>query len=238
MHHMAPGQINRNSKLGCLIALRQQGFYPSVVIDVGAQTGTGDLYHAFPDARHLMIEPVEEHRETLQKIASRLKNAEVVIAAAAAVSGETWLTVSDNARYAQMSDSGEADGLLRNVRKIPCAAVDDLCSARALTGPFVVKIDVDGRELDVLHGMTHTLAHTECVISEAVLFGDDPNTFYGIIEFMGARDFVVYDIVEPLYRPFDFALWQVDLVFVKRAGKFRRFHDYAEEAGMQQLANR
>lgn len=236
---MAAGQIIRNSKLGCLISLRRQGFYPAVVIDVGAQTGTEDLYRAFPDARHLMIEPVEEHRGALMEIASKLKEAEIVIAAASSVSGETYLHVSDNARYAQMSDSREPEeGTLRNVRKIACTTVDDLCRKRALKGPFVVKIDVDGREMDVLQGMTDVLEKTECLISETVFFGDDPNTFYAVLEFMKSRDFVVYDIVEPLYRPVDFALWQVDTVFVKRQGRFRRFHEYADAAGMTQLTGR
>jgi hypothetical protein len=42
--------VNRNTKLGCLMAMRNQGFHPAVVLDVGAQTGTDALYRAFPTA--------------------------------------------------------------------------------------------------------------------------------------------------------------------------------------------
>ena len=41
---------------------------------------------------------------------------------------------------------------------------------------------------------------------------------------------MIYDIVEPVYRPVDMALWQVDTVFVRRDGPFRRFEGFADEA--------
>lgn len=232
---MAAGQIIRNSKLGCLVSMRRQGFCPAVVIDVGAQTGTDALYLAFPNAKHLMIEPVAEHRASLMKLAARLKDAEVITVAAGSVSGETQLHVSENARYAHTSDSAEPEGNLPEVRKIACTTIDDLCRSRSLNGPFLVKIDVDGRESDVLQGMTNVLHETECVIVETIFFGDGPNNFYRVVDFMKHRDFVVYDIVEPLYRPVDFALWQVDTIFVKRQGGFRKLHEYADETGMRQL---
>jgi len=47
--------------------------------------------------------------------------------------------------------------------------------------------------------------------------------------------FIIYDIVEPLYRPVDFALWQVDTIFVKKDGKFRQFQGYANEATMKHI---
>jgi FkbM family methyltransferase len=220
-------QVNRNSKLGCLIIMRQQGFYPSVVIDVGAQTGTADLYQAFPDALHLMIEPVAEHKAALTRLAAMLRNAEVIIAAAAARSGETHLLVSDNKLYSEISDRAEPVSDLTEVRTVPCVAIDDLCRSRALKGPYLAKIDVDGRELDVLEGMSDTLKDTECVIVETVFFGDGKNNFYRVVDYMNTFDLVIYDIVEPLYRQFDKALWQTDTIFVKRTGRFRQFHEYS-----------
>lgn len=57
------------------------GFSPATVIDVGVASGTPALYTRFPNARHLLIEPLEEFEERLQTICSRY-DAEYVLAAA------------------------------------------------------------------------------------------------------------------------------------------------------------
>lgn len=233
---MELAQVSRNSKLGSLITLRNQGFHPAVVIDVGAQTGTNALYQAFPDAIHLMIEPVVENEAALMLIASRLRDATVVIAAAGATSGETYLHVSPNTRYSSISSSAEPAGNRRDVRTIACISVDDLCQRRSLGGPFLIKIDVDGKELDVLTGCVESLKDTECAIVETVFFGDGTNNFYRVVEFMNKLGFVIYDIVELLYRPLDSALWQVDTVFVKRDGPYRQVKGYADPATMKRIA--
>lgn len=228
--------VNRNSKLGCLLAMRNLGFNPAVVIDVGAQTGTEALFRVFPAAKHLMIEPVEENKAVLLQIASQLNDAEVLIAAADSASGESFLHVSPNFRYAAISDSATPKGNRQDVRRISCVAVDDLSQSRSLKGPFLIKIDVDGKELDVLKGCAKTLERTECVIVETVFFGEGANNFYRVTEFMHDRGFVIYDIVEPVYRPIDLALWQVDTIFVNRDGPFRQVQRFADKAAMSALA--
>ena len=214
--------------------MRNLGFNPSVVIDVGAQVGTDALYQAFPFARHIMIEPVEEHKENLMKLASCLKNAEVVIAAAYSRSGETYLSLSDNFNYSNIIDD-DSGGDYTSTRKIPCITIDDLCVDRQLNGPYLIKIDVDDKELEVLKGMTETLKYSECVIVETIFFGEGPNYFFTVVEFMKNHGFVIYDMVELVYRPLDLALWQVDTIFVKKNGQFRKFDTYGDEATMDKI---
>lgn len=233
---MQQERVTRNSKLGCLLAMRTLGFNPAVIFDIGAQTGTEALFRVFPAAKHLMIEPVAENEAVLLQIASQLKDAEVLIAAADSTSGEAYLHVSPNARFATASNDKEPKGNRQDVRCISCVAVDDLCQSRSLTGPFLIKIDVDGKELDVLEGCINTLEDTECAIVETVFFGDGANNFHRVVEFMQDQGFVVYDIVEPVYRPSDMALWQVDTVFVKRDSRFRQEHSFADKARLDALA--
>jgi len=234
---MQQGKVNRNSKLGCLLAMRNMGFNPAVVIDVGAQTGTEALFRVFPTAKLLMIEPVAENEPTLLQLASQLKDAEVLIAAADSASGEAFLHVSPNTRYATISDNADPKGIRQDVRKISCIAVDDLCQSRSLEGPFLIKIDVDGKELDVLMGCANTLEKTECAIIETIFFREDANNFYRVVEFMQGCGFVIYDIVEPVYRPIDMALWQVDTIFVKRDGPFRQVERFADKTAMNTIAS-
>src|SRR4029077_806965 len=46
-----------------------------------------------------------------------------------------------------------------------------LCSDSNFVGPYLMKVDVQGAELQVLAGATHTLQQTEVVILEVTLFG-------------------------------------------------------------------
>jgi len=154
---MSTIQVPRNSKVGCLAVLHNQGFSPSTVIDVGAQVGTDALYKIFPNATHIMIEPVEENKEALLEVASTLEQAQIIIAAASYKSGETYLSVSKNIKYSHIVEDDNSKENNSELRKINCIAIDDLRNARSLKSPFLVKIDIDGEELNVLKGMNSTL---------------------------------------------------------------------------------
>jgi hypothetical protein len=83
----------------------------------------------------------------------------------------------------------------------------------------------------VLLGATETLGRTEMVILETSFFPffEGGLEFQEVIARMHARGFVVYDIVEPLYRPLDGALAQADVVFVPAASSLRDEVAYAAE---------
>jgi hypothetical protein len=53
--------------------------------------------------------------------------------------------------------------------------------------------------------------------------------FEEVIEYMKSKGFVCYDILSFLYRPYDGALSQMDVVFVKENGIFRTFLGYATQ---------
>ena len=112
---------------------------------------------------------------------------------------------------------------------MPAITLDGLCRERDLQGPFLIKVDVQGAELDALEGATQILEHTEYIILEVSLFKFFINgpQFYDVIVFMKERGFVVYDMLGYNYRLLDGAMSQADLVFVKEKGMFRKYHFYA-----------
>src|SRR5947209_561050 len=55
-------------------------------------------------------------------------------------------------------------------RPVPVLRLDDIAAERALAGPFVVKVDVEGGELEVLSGALDVLRATELVLLEVSLF--------------------------------------------------------------------
>lgn len=66
-------QVTRNSMQGSLIEVKQLGFEPRTVIDVGACLGTFELYETFPESRLILIETVAENAPILRKFAVTIK---------------------------------------------------------------------------------------------------------------------------------------------------------------------
>jgi FkbM family methyltransferase len=226
-------QISRSSKRGSLYTIRNLGFYPKVVIDVGAQVGTFELYEAFPQSKHLLIEPVQEHKPHLLNICRQLPDAEVIIAAATAVSGTVKLSVTPNLQYASIVKTA-VEKEEETYRSVQAITLDDVCRERNLQGPYLIKIDVDGQEVDVLKGAAHILNETEYLIVESTLF----HQIYDVVDMLRVHNFVMYDIVDNMYRPIDMALWQVDIAFVKKEGQFRQHKSFGTAETMQKLSTR
>ena len=218
-------EIPRNTMSGSLLLAKNSGFEPKTVIDVGAALGTFNLYETFPEARHLLIEPIAENEPYLAKICRKLKSAEYIIAAATKESGVFTLKISPDMLHSSISEGVNADSQNPYLRNIPAITLNEICRERNLPGPYLIKVDVDGQELDVLAGATQILQQTEYITVEVCLLAQ----MYDIIHFMKSQGFVAYDIVDLGYRPSDGALWQVDMAFVKEFGQFRRDTSYVAQ---------
>ena len=210
---------NRHSMTGALTNIRAIGFVPNTVIDVGAALGTFCLYETFPEAHHFLLEPIAENVPYLEKICNSLESAEYMIAAATREPGEITLDVSPNLIHSSIIEdrSSQAQRKITEARTIVGISLDKLCQTKQLVPPYLVKIDVDGKEVTVLEGAVKTLEHTEYVIIECSLFGQ----IHDVINFMTRHNFVIYDIVDLVPRHLDGALWQCDIAFVKADGAFR-----------------
>lgn len=219
--------------------LKRLGFKPQTVIDVGVAIGTIELYKAFPDATHLLIEPVKEFEEALKEIARKFK-AEYVIAAAGAKPGTVSLNVHPVLFASSIFHESEGSHVDGAPREVPAVTIDDLCREKNLRGPYLIKADVHGAELLVLEGAKSVLEDAEIVILETHLFQffiDGPQ-FFDIVNYMKNHGFCVYDIFGQHYRPLDGALGSLDLVFAKENGQFRKFHFYATRDQRDELTNR
>lgn len=219
----------RASLAGALEQIRRLGFSPTTVLDVGAGAGTPPLYAAFPSARHVLFEPIAEQETALQTLQKQYPGMEYVRAAAGARSGRALINVHTDHLHGssllkeQLSDF---DGV---EREIDIVTIDETCARLNCAGPFLIKLDTQGAELEALRGATQTLAAAEYVLMEVSFF-----EFYkgsplaaDVIAFMQERGFAIYDMLGKNYRPLDGALAQADLAFVKRDGQFRKSNLYA-----------
>lgn len=80
---------------------------------------------------------------------------------------------------------------------------------------------MSARKTEVIGGAESLFSPDNIFVIEATLLGFNPR-FGKIIDWFYPRGFVVFDIIDSLYRPFDDALWQVDLVFIHQDNPIRR----------------
>ncbi|MGI9433236.1 MAG: FkbM family methyltransferase [Geminicoccaceae bacterium] len=199
------------------------GFDPAVCIDVGAAAGTETFYQAFPKALHIAFEPLPDFHD---KLAERLKGLhhEIHHCALMEENGELEILRTEHNLFGSSMMHRREAGNPRLV-KVPVRRLDDVMSRHDLSGQILLKTDCQGADLLVIKGGEATLNAADVVIMETSFFpfwGDHHPVFFEIVSYMNERGFVVYDILDGLFRPSDHALGQVDLVFVKKDGFLRR----------------
>ena len=104
--------------------------------------------------------------------------------------------------------------------------MDDLTAGAAHPG-IVLKIDVDGPELAVRNGSRRTLAEpiARSLSRRRCSIRSDRGTARSSSS-LASFAYECFDILEPIYRTSDAALWQVDLLFVKRGSALRSVRRY------------
>jgi len=229
----------RDSSLGVLQQCKNLGLLFETVIDVGAAYGQFSLqcYNIFPDAKYILVEPLEEYKPSLEKVSQSIPNAEFFLAAAAAEPGEIMINVHPDLVGSSIYLEDEDSNVNGVPRAVPVITLDRFIKDGKMRAPFLIKIDVQGAELDVLLGAEQILRATEFIILEVSLFEffKGRPQLHDIVAFMKSKRFVAYDIFGLQYRSLDNALSQVDIVFVKEVGLLRKHHFYAtrEQRGEQ-----
>ena len=93
--------------------------------------------------------------------------------------------------------------------------------------PYLLKIDVDGSELEVLAGAVDTLPFCSCVVVECTV-GADVTTMMQLLNFFNLHNFSLWDIVDLSYCQDH--MWQVDIVLVNNNSNIERLH-FQDNAG-------
>jgi FkbM family methyltransferase len=216
--------------VGALVRLSQAGIQVRTVLDIGAALGdwTQLCAGAFPDAAYVLVEPLEEFRPALDSTLRRVEGV-VVQAAAASASGHGTLHVHRDLVGSSLLREREGPTVDGEPRTVPTTTIDNLVVRHHLEPPFLLKLDVQGAELDVLSSARNTLELASAVVVEVSFF----SFYFGgarfdeLISLMRASGLVVYDLENLSRRPLDGALSQADVVFVREDSPARQEHVYA-----------
>ena len=207
--------------------VRARGFRPRGILDVGANRGRWTLLalSIFPDAEVVMVEPQEEMRPILEAICAGRRRVELICAGAGKEAEQLVQTIWDDLDGSSFLPPVN-EGQLRNgkQRLTQMVTIDGILDQRSSIVPDLVKLDIQGFELEALKGAASLFGRTELFILETSLFPFMPGmpTFPDCVQFMHERGYDLYDVAGYLRRPYDGALGQVDLAFARSGGKLRR----------------
>jgi FkbM family methyltransferase len=206
--------------------ITKRGIHIGTVIDVGASNGSWSeiCMRHLSSSEYLLLEAQTCHTRDLETFCQQHPNARYVLAAAGNEDG-----------FCYFDDGDPFGGLASNSAtnscktKLPMNRLDTLMKTEKLKGPFLMKLDTHGFELQIIQGAEELLQQTELAIIEAYVFrlNDKALLFHELCVEMDKRGFQVVDFSEPMWRSTDMALWQWDLFFVKKKNPVFLSNSYA-----------
>jgi FkbM family methyltransferase len=200
---------------GFLHRLKRQAFSFRTVVDVGASNGmwSMELLPLFPGLEYFLIEAQPGHEPALQAFVAENPGSRYIIAAAADRPGTLHFHAGDLfGGLASHRPFAEHDV------QVPAITLDGAMQDHQLNGPFLLKLDTHGFELEILSGAERLLARTEVAVIEVynhdMAFGN--RRFPEMCLEMERRGFRCIDCFDLLYRPHDGSFWQMDLAFARQ----------------------
>lgn len=195
--------------------MKARGLNPGVVLDVGAAHGdwTASCQRIFPDAHFIMLEPLPDYVAELSALV-RPGRIEYVRAAAGRTEDELPLLVPEEPGGSSfLAASRKHDTFFKRSVTVP---VVPLSSLDIPPGPTLLKLDVQGYELEVLAGAAPMLDQVEVIIAECSLypFQQDIPLIHEVVQHVAELGYRVYDTADAFRWPSG-TLAQLDLVFVR-----------------------
>ena len=138
----------------------------ATVIDVGVLDGTPELYEAFPASHHVLIEPISSYETACRKWLRTLRGEYHCVAAGARDGSLRFNVCKDKIQVSSATKQLNARPDSYDTRSVPVRRLDTLLKRAQWEQPFIIKIDTDGFELEVIKGSEETLKRTTFVIAE------------------------------------------------------------------------
>ena len=169
----------------------------------------------WPKAQFFMIDPLRQSEPALQKICADPRF-HYQLVAVGSKPGELAMNVTPDPDGSSLLEFENSDPTGRQM--VPVDTLDRLLAAGKIEPPQLVKLDVQGYELQALEGGSKLFESAEVFIIESNLFEFMPGCprIHQLVQFMADRGFYTFDFAGFLRRPFENDLGQVDIVFVRQ----------------------
>ena len=195
-----------------LLARARERVTPTTIIDIGASNGCWSLmaYPHWPKARYFLIEANPVFKSNLRAVCENNPAFDYVVALAGASDGMATCHFNKDNPFQGIVLGDSPDGEV-----VESTTVDNQVRKKNLAGPYLLKFDVHGHELAILQGAVTTLLNTCAVIMEVYGWRQCVGSlrFWEMCAYLEYLGFRCTDLCDPLYRPYDNRLSQVDMLF-------------------------
>jgi len=135
------------------------------VIDIGVMEGTFNLYNRYPNAQLVLVDPLIESKSHVDKL---INNRPFSFYNCAVGNTQDKFTINIDSKMRQSSILKRTDIVPTEVvsqREIDVNLLDNINFDRTQT-PYILKIDTEGFEINVLKGATETIKNCKYIICE------------------------------------------------------------------------
>jgi len=205
-----------------LRALREKGFIPDTVLDIGASVGlwTKQCLEVFPEATYYLYEAYEypelnSYRCLVPKInvfsGVILNDSEKVI---------TWYqqkSTGDSMFLERTHHFINCEKINRSTTTLQKHLVEQQSKDPSSLGKIFIKIDTQGSEIPILKGGMSIVEKADFILLEVPFFGEynkDVPSFRAHLDFMETIEFIPYDLIEK--HEAKGYLIQVDILFIRK----------------------
>jgi FkbM family methyltransferase len=195
-----------------LYRLKEQNITPKTIFDVGAFSGewTRNCLKIFPDSNYYLFEAQTDMADSL-----KMMETDQIIT-------ENMFLGENDGTSLDFFEAGTSSSAFRfgphtSIKK-NTTSLDNYCRGNSINTIDILKLDVQGYELNKLKGAQTILKNVNVIITE-VSFIDvyvDSPLVNEVIQFLDLYQFQVFDIVDFRRREIDNHLWQCDMFFIKK----------------------
>jgi FkbM family methyltransferase len=186
----------------------------ATVVDIGASNGRWSemSMKLFPQARFIGVDPLVEREPQLKRLKERTPQFDYILCVAGNKDNETVeLAITEDLDGSTIGGAGI-------VRKVPSHSIDEIIRVKKCAGPFILKFDTHGFEVPILKGAAKTMENTRYIVMEVYNYRHVEGTllFHEMCSLLDGMGFRCFNMADPLQRPLDGCLWQMDLFFARK----------------------
>ena len=205
-------------------ALREKGFNPDSILDIGAHHGhwSNGTFQIYPSSKYYLFEAIDYSELNRFRGFSNINVYNILLND----------KIADVDWY-QMKNTGDSIFKEKTHHFVNCPVIKrksiDLDTHIKNTQilqdakSIFIKIDCQGAEIPILKGATEILKKTDVILLEIPLFGqynEGVPTFLEHIQYMDSIGFTAYDITDNHYmKGFNI---QIDMIFIKKTHELNK----------------